>query len=974
MFRIVVWARRLGFAALAVQATLAIAVAGELPTRTAAAASFARAVQTAPSISDPLANGAHYDGAIIETADTEPANNVNLGATPISVSSDPDILVRPAAITVTDTPPAAEVLDRYHSEPAPAAGPAGDAFEALEAWAEARGRIDVIVGLDSAFRPEGHLAAAARQAQRAAIGAAQDRLAADLQGQGAEENRRFRSIPYVALRVDAHALRALANNPRVLSIAEDRLAKPVMDSSNPVIGSPLAWADGWDGSGQAVAVLDTGVDATHPWLTGKVVSEGCYSSSILGMAESLCPGGVEESVAAGSGANCLGVDGCDHGTHVAGTVAGNDGSGPRFGVARGGDLIAMQVFSRYTTAGACSGAPPCLLSRSSDQIAALERVLALSASIDIAAVNMSLGGDQFFDQTNCDASNPAQKAAIDNLWSVGIVTAIAAGNDGYNTSTGFPGCISTAVTVGATTDADQVASFSNIAGFIDLLAPGAAIASSVPGGGTAFFNGTSMATPHVAGAFAVLRQSAPAAAPADLLAALVATGTPVDDNRAGGSISAMPRINVDLALQELGVLPGSFAVLNQGPAVLQVTSIGPDQAAPWLSFNPSAPFQVAAGQMQVVDVIVDFESAPVGTTQLGIVIASDDPDESPWPGGVALTVVNNGGNTPPDADAQSLVVVEDGSLPVTLTGSDGDADPLTFAISTPPAHGSLNPAGGNPDGSQWTYLPDADYFGADAFGFVANDGSVDSAPAEIGIVVLARNDPPSVATLGGANWPAGESGVKSTPGWVTNLTLGPANEGGQSLLDFQVSVTADPGGVLAVIDVLNDGTLQYTLTGASGQASFSVAAQDDGGTANGGVDLSTAAFAVIEVAAPVFGTLAGQVVDAADGTTPVYPVAIDLLDPVTGAVVDGFGAANDPDGTYLIADIPPGSYKVLFNAVDAANAYADELHEDVLCDNGGCDRAALGAPVGIAAGPNVLGADLSLAPELLHRDGFEIPD
>jgi len=1050
MYGIVVWARRLGLAALAVPATFALAVADEVPTRAAQAGSFGRIVQAAPaapaefdldlqvidiadgiyapgdaitvftqvqnvgtatappyiisyylsadstiteadaylgtitnnpslapgqidpfnatgmSIPSPLASGAYHVGAVVETADTEPANNINLDPTPITVSTDPDILVRPAAITVTNAAAAAPVPDEVTSGRAPAIT-AVDSLDALEVLAERHGRIDVIVGLDAPFRPEGHLAAAARQAQRAAIGAAQDRLVADFQALGAAVNRRFQTIPYVALRADAHALRALAIHPSVLNIAEDRLAKPVMDSSNPVIGSPLAWADGWDGSGQAVAVLDTGVDGTHPWLAGKVVSEACYSSNIPDLAESLCPGGVTNSVAPGSGANCAGVSGCDHGTHVAGTVAGNDGIGPRFGVARGGDLIAMQVFTRYTSAGTCDGAPPCLLSRSSDQIAALERVLALSGSIDIAAVNMSLGGGQFFDQGSCDAANAAQKAAIDNLWSVGIVTAIASGNDGYRTSMGFPGCISTAVAVGATTDADQVASFSNVAGFIDLLAPGVSITSSIPGGGTAPFNGTSMATPHVAGAFAVLRQFAPAADPADLLAALVATGTPVDDNRVDGSITGMPRINIDLALQELGVLPASLAIINEGPGALEVTSIASDQAAPWLSFDPPAPFQVPSGQMRVVDVLVDFGAAPPGTTMLGIAIESDDPDESPWPGGVALTVVNQGGNTPPVANPQSLDVVEDGSLLISLTGSDGDTDPLTFAVSTPPAHGDLNPVGGNPDGSQWTYVPDADYYGADAFSFVANDGSVDSTAAAVDIDVLAQNDPPTFGTLGNQNWPAGESGFKSTAGWIAGLSLGPANEVGQSLLDYQVGVIADPDGVLSAIDVGNDGALQYTLTGASGQASFSVMAQDDGGTANGGDDLSTAAVALIEVAAPAY-LLSGTV--ATDTEQPLEGVVVEVFDSGGSAVC--CGGVTDAAGQWSQAIPQPGTY-YLRTASGTSPGWLPEIWDDIPCD--GCDPAATGTPIEVSDG-DVGGIDFRLGPvsDLLHQDGFENPE
>lgn len=428
-----------------------------------------------------------------------------------------------------------------------------DTLPALRSRARTNGKVNLIVGLDMISQPEGRLTATQVRQQRQQILERGNQLASQLRGFNAQVKRQFEFVPYVSLSADEAALEFFVRSPLVASIREDGINRLHMASSNPVIGSPAAWADGFDGTGWAVAVLDTGVEKTHPWFStpdSKVVAEACFSTTIEGQTESFCPGGAGSSTAANSGEPCdLSFYSCGHGTHVAGTVAGNDESGPNFGVARGADVIAMQVFSKSLTEDVCgAGQAPCIASFDSDLIAAMEHVLFLSDTIDIAAVNMSLGGEQYYDQASCDSDNPAVKAAIDNLRSVDIATVASSGNSGSKDRVGYPACISSAISVGATTDSDDIASFTSVFPWLSLLAPGVSITSSVPGGGLGVKSGTSMSAPHVAGAWAVMKQKRQQDSVADILATLRDTATLLDDERVGGIELGMPRINLGLAV------------------------------------------------------------------------------------------------------------------------------------------------------------------------------------------------------------------------------------------------------------------------------------------------------------------------------------------------------------------------------------------------------------------------------------------
>jgi len=382
--------------------------------------------------------------------------------------------------------------------------------QALLNKAKSAGSVPVIVGLDIPFQVEGRLSSALEIGrQQAVISQTQQQLLTRLSQHILSNVKQFRTIPYMAFEVDATGLKALQNDRAIISIEEDIPVPPTLDQSIPFIHADQLHASGYDGTGYAVAVLDTGVRKTHEFLdAGKVVSEACYSTTYTTYSSTtVCPNSQEWQTGPGAGVHCdVAINGCSHGTHVAGIAAGTAGP-PGSGVAPGASIIAIQVFSKFENQldgfQFCSSSP-CVLSYPSDQILALERVYALRNTYDIAAVNMSLGGGKFF--TPCD-SDPI-KTIIDNLHAAGIATVISSGNNGWDGAVGAPACISSAVTVGATlNDFDMVADYSNHASMVDLLAPGSSILSSTPVLPTSYnsWSGTSMAAPHVAGAFAVMK-------------------------------------------------------------------------------------------------------------------------------------------------------------------------------------------------------------------------------------------------------------------------------------------------------------------------------------------------------------------------------------------------------------------------------------------------------------------------------------
>jgi subtilisin family serine protease len=445
-----------------------------------------------------------------------------------------------------------------------------DHFRLLEERVQEEGVLPVIVRVRAGFQPEVRFRRQVEvEAQRHIIAEGQQEILASLVGYDPVSVKRFRYLPYLVVRINRTGLAALRDSLEVLDVQED-WAMPMMGlaQSTHLIGATQLASTGVTGIGQTVAILDSGVDKTHPFLTGKVVAEACFSTNASAQSvSSLCPGGVTSLVGPDAGRPCSLVGGsCEHGTHVAGIIAGK---GSTFsGVAPEAKLIAIQIFSQLNSATMCGpNRTSCIVSFTSDIIYALEEVYSLRNLHSIAAVNLSLGAGRY--RASCDREEEPLKAAIDQLQEAGIATVVSSGNNGYTDSLSSPACISSSISVGATSPTtDQVSSFSNTASFLDLLAPGVGITSSVPGGTYQTMSGTSMAAPHVAGAWALARQVVPTASVTQIREALTTSGVMVTDTRVAIS---KPRVQIDAAIGRLS--SGASTVRTPAPPQLLTATV-----------------------------------------------------------------------------------------------------------------------------------------------------------------------------------------------------------------------------------------------------------------------------------------------------------------------------------------------------------------------------------------------------------------
>jgi subtilisin len=306
-----------------------------------------------------------------------------------------------------------------------------------------------------------------------------------------------------AARMSARAAAAVARQPDVASVVADRTVSAsaqTLPTGIDRIDADLSSTRAGDGTGSVdvdVAVIDTGIDLTHPDLT----------------------------VAGGRNCNTgrSYADGNGHGTHVAGTIGAKDDGIGVVGVAPGARLWAVRVLNNNGS-GSWSSV-----------ICGIDWVTANASTIEVA--NMSLGGSG----SDSGCSDGGLHQAICTSVAKGVTYAVAAGNERDDAANHVPAAYGEVITVSALADFngqpgggatatcrtdqdDTLADFSNFGADIDLIAPGVCILSTWKGGGYNTISGTSMATPHVTGAAALYKAAHPTATPAQVKAALQSAG------------------------------------------------------------------------------------------------------------------------------------------------------------------------------------------------------------------------------------------------------------------------------------------------------------------------------------------------------------------------------------------------------------------------------------------------------------------
>ncbi|WP_147268318.1 S8 family serine peptidase [Spongiactinospora rosea] len=410
---------------------------------------------------------------------------------------------------------------------------------------------------------------------------------------------------------------------------------PSLDKSVAQVGAPEAWKSGYTGKGVTVAVLDTGYDPAHPDLKGVVTHSKSFSSD-------------EPDV----------NDHVGHGTHVASTIAGTGAaSGGKYrGVAPDAKIAVGKVLGEF--------------GGSESEIAAGMEWAANEVKAKV--VNMSLGG------ADTQTLDPLEEAVNVLSERTGALFVIAAGNAGaVPGAVGSLGSADAALTVGAVDKQDQMAEFSSRGPRVgdgaikpEITAPGVDITAAVPGGAEGAYDaysGTSMATPHVAGAAAILAQRQPDWRGERLKSALISSATPKTD--ADAFAQGAGRLEAAKALtQTVVTLPGNVS------AVLRYPHEKGQQTTKTITYTNTGDAPVT----------FDLAIAPVGGGALpkGVLSLSADRVTVPAKGEASVTVTVAADGITPGAYAGVVTATAGDTVVRTLAGAYVEPESYDLTVTT----------------------------------------------------------------------------------------------------------------------------------------------------------------------------------------------------------------------------------------------------------------------------------------------------
>lgn len=355
---------------------------------------------------------------------------------------------------------------------------------------------------------------------------------------GVQVLRDYNNLPLAFYRIsNREALVSLLNDPNVKAVYPNRINRTTATESLPLINQPQANTNGFTGEGSSVAVLDTGVNYLHSDFGCTAVNTPSSTCRVVYSFDSAPDDGT--------------LDDDGHGSNVSAIVSK---------VATKTKIIGIDVFRKVRSQGKWVST-----AYDSDILAGINWAVNNAQTYNIKAVNLSLGVPGVKYTSEC--SDSSYGTAFANARAAGVVPVVASGNDAFPDGISSPACVAGAVRVGAvydsniggvswgnpvkcsdpTTAADKVACFSNGGSLVTLLAPGAMITA---GGYT--MGGTSQATPHVAGAIALLRANSvsPTESIDQTISRLKATGKPITDSRTG---LVFPRIDLLAATNGLTV-------------------------------------------------------------------------------------------------------------------------------------------------------------------------------------------------------------------------------------------------------------------------------------------------------------------------------------------------------------------------------------------------------------------------------------